>query len=269
MYNSSQKEISMKRAVDYSDFGKPYNPISDPVDSCLPGSFLDNPKVAELGLCPSFMAQRCAMGWDDKCTLYVNSLKDQVLQRDFFKDVAGRKYCQLSPDSNCSTMCEAFDPIAQDSVKVCKYVGSEQFSDANASVDIGWYQPVNISPVYMGSCRQTCNKVNPKDITQDDPVINNCLKYGYCNDILTNICQLANNNNISIGHTGLSTYCSNLKLPSPIQPAQPTKENLTTYKRSYGKKKSYDGEFIFFGIFIVLVCIMVWMWYKKNKKSKK
>lgn len=258
-----QNEIVKKRSDDYSDFGKPYYPIDkDPVDSCLPGSFLDAPKIADLGLCPSFMAQRCADNWDEKCDLYVKSIQDRVKEKDFFRDVSSRKYCQLSPDSSCTKMCEPFDPIAQESVSVCKYVGSELLKDVNDSVDIGWYYPVNISPDYMGSCRQTCNKVNPASISEKDPVINSCLKYGYCNDILINICQLAENNNVSISHSGLSTFCSNLPKPQEVP-----KNNIEKLKYSTSpiddKKKSYTISIIVLILVILFFAVLAWTYFKK------
>lgn len=269
MYNNSaRKEIVAKRANDYSEFGKSLTPVdNDPVDCCLPGSFLDCPKVADLGMCPAFMAQRCAANWDEKCTTYANSLNDDIKLRDFMRDTAGSKYCQLSPDSNCTTMCQPFDPIAQDSPKVCKTVGSEVLKDANASIDIGWYYPVNISPDYMGSCRQTCNKMNPRDIKEDDPVINTCLKYGYCNDILTNVCQLADNSGVTVNHPGLSTYCKNLRKPA----ASSTKESLT-YKaplpRRREKFSSQSGNFGWALMLFVAIALLYWAYNRKGKSRR-
>ena len=259
------KEIVQTNANDYSTFGTSTY-VDDPVNSCLPGNFLDNPKVAEMGLCSEYMSQRCANNWDDKCSLYANTINDDVKQRDFFRDVAGKKYCQLSPDSDCSIMCQPFDPIAQSSVKVCKYVGSETLKDVNASVDIGWYYPVNISPAYMGSCRQICNKMNPKDIKQDDPVINSLLKYGYGNDILTNICQLAETSGASINHTGLSTFCNNLQRPNQTfshQQLEKTQSN-PVYKNPSIKKEQSDNNIWILFMIILLIIGLVWL-YCRNK----
>lgn len=285
MYNSrARKEILSVEASEYSDFGKPYSPIdNDPVDCCLPGSFMDCPKVADLGLCPSFMAQRCAKNWDKKCNMYADSL-DTVKQRDFIRSTAGKKYCQLSPDSSCSKMCQPFDPIAQDSPQVCQYVGNEVLKNSNDSVDIGWYYPVNISPDYMGTCQQTCNVVNPSDIIPSDPVINNCLKYGYCNDILTNICQLAGDNNIKITHPELISFCNVVTPPravtikeiikdivSPLSPpvSPPVKEGLN-YKSSHNetdsRKKTSNHLWIF--LLFVLAVMAIYLMCRIERKNK-
>ena len=279
MYSSSaRKEIITKDSDEYSDFGKPYSSTNnDPVDCCLPGSFLNCPKVAELGLCPSLMAQRCAQNWDKKCELYANTLNDNIMLRDFIRDTASKKYCQLSSDSNCTKMCQPFDPIAQESPQVCSYVGNEVLKNTNDNIDIGWYLPVNMSPDYMSPCQQTCNLLNPSTITTSDNVINSCLKYGFCNDILTNICQLSNDSNTKINHPGLSTYCNNLPKNSnkPIinQPVQ-VKEKLTqspqrirpqnNYK--YKKKENIDHWYFILIILIALCLYMLWLKYKKNKR---
>lgn len=273
---SNTSEIVSPDANEYSDFGKPYDmypSVSDPVDCCLPGSFLNCPQVANLGMCPNFMAQRCAAKWDDKCSLYANSIDDRVKFKDFLRDTAGKKYCQLSPDSTCSKMCQPFNPIDQSSAQVCSYVGNEVMKDANATIDIGLYKPVSISPDYMSPCQQTCNLMNPKDITVDDQVINNCLQYGYCNDILTNICQLSKQGNIALQHPGLDTYCSNLKAtqtvavsPSP----SPAKERLS-YNTS--RKEKLEGGVddttkIILGVCIAaIVILLLVLLYRKYKKS--
>jgi hypothetical protein len=206
------QEITNSDSNEYSSFGKPYEKTNfDPVDSCLPGNFLDYPKTAELGLCHDFMTQRCSTLWDNKCSIYSDSLNDQVKRRSFFKGVAIKKYCRLTPDSNCTTMCQPLDPIAQESVSVCKTVGSEPMTDINATIDIGWYRPVSISPDYMGSCDHTCDRISPNDIKEDDIVVNTCLKYGHCNDILTNVCDLAERDNIIVSNTKLSSFCGDIK----------------------------------------------------------
>lgn len=263
-YSSARKEIVSKDADEYSDFGKPYSGYStnnDPVDCCLPGSFLNCPKVAELGLCPSFMTQRCAQNWDEKCELYANTLNDNVKLRNFIRDTASKKYCQLSPDSNCAKMCQPFDPIAQESTQVCSYVGNEVLKDSNDSVDIGWYLPVNISPDYLSTCQQTCNVLNPSNITLNDTVINSCLKYGFCNDILTNICQLSSNSNTQINHPGLSTYCNNLPKPivKPIvQPLNPTKERLS-YQAPKPRPRKEDNQNVGYLLLIILTIVVLYL----------
>lgn len=269
-YSSARKEIIPRDADEYSDYGLPDPSFakSDPVNSCLPGSFMDNPSVAELGLCPSFMAQRCAQKWDEKCDLYTNTIGDQVKLKNFIRDVTSRKYCQLSPDSNCSKMCQPFSPIDQTSPQVCSYVGSEVLKDANASIDIGWNYPVNISPDYMGICQQTCNLVNPSSIQADDKVINSCLKYGFCNDILINICKSAGNTQIN--HPGLASFCSVINPPvqSPAPVSQPVVKESLYNKPIYRREIRHHHDVIF--KFIIVICVLIficWVLYRCYKKK--
>lgn len=264
-------EIVPISAAEYSDFGPPLISISsDPVDQCLPGAFMDYPQIAQLEVCPSYMAQRCANSWDQKCSIYVNTL-DTVKQRDFFRDVASRRFCQLAPDSGCTTMCQPFDPIANDSVQICNNVGSENYKDATDSVDIGWYYPINVSPDYMGgSCRETCNKVDPSSIGVDDTVITGCLKFGFCNDVLNNICTLAQNSNSKINHPGLQAYCGNL--PTVEVENKSMKSTMKSAKKHKAHKKERfvinSDDIILWLMIIVVVIIAAIMWRKYSKKIR-
>jgi hypothetical protein len=193
MYNV-QKEIFQNEADEYGTFGKPYyitNQMTDPVDCCLPGNFLNCPKTTDLGLCPMYMAQRCASQWDDKCTLYANSIEDEQKSKDFFRDTISKKFCKLDANSECSTSCQPFDPISQQSPLVCSDIGNEVLKNKLDSMDIGWYKPVNVSPDYMGKCKKNCDIQLPEDIPEDDVVINTCIRYGFCNDTLSNICSFS------------------------------------------------------------------------------
>lgn len=268
-YSSSQKEIVAKDPDSYSDFGAPYKSfplISDPVEVCLPGSFLSPEKSSDLDLnnCPIYMSQRCALSWDDKCDLYVNSLDDPVLLKNFIRSTASKKFCHLTSDSTCKVLCQPFNPIAQDSPQVCANVGKDVLKNAADNLDIGWYLPVNMSPDYMSaSCNQTCDNVAGSAIDPSDIVVNACLKYGFCNDILTNVCQLSGGKSIS--HPGLQQFCSTLPVKEGLVNREGRKMMAAPFKVAQQKK---EGNSILYFLLLVFVCVLVWMFYKRYKKTR-
>lgn len=265
-YSSSQKEIVAKDPDTYSDFGAPYKSfplISDPVDVCLPGSFLNPEKSSDLDYnnCPILMSQRCSTGWDDKCDLYVNSLDDPVLLKNFLRATASKKFCHLTPDSTCKLLCQPFNPIAQDSPQVCANVGKDVLKDANDSIDIGWYLPVNMSPDYMGaSCSQICDNIPGSSIDPSDIVVTACLKYGFCNDILTNVCQLSDEKSIS--HPGLQRFCSSL---TNKDMSNNNSKSSVAVPFKVTQQKKYGVNIIVVFLCIVFLCLVVWMIYKKTQ----
>ena len=277
-YSSSQKEIVAKDPDSYSDFGAPYNSfplVSDPVDVCLPGSYLNPEKSSDLDYnnCPIYMSQRCSSTWDDKCNLYANSLDDPVLLKNFIRAVASKKFCHLNSDSTCKELCQPFNPIAQDSPQVCSNVGKDVLKNSNDNIDIGWYLPANMSPDYMStSCNQTCDVVTSSSIDPSDVVVNACLKYGYCNDILTNMCQLSGNTPIS--HPGLKQYCDSVSVKESV------KEGFSSHKLNAESERPGDhpfnvskhpgnGNFVIHFLIFVLLCVLAWMGYKMYKKKSR
>lgn len=273
-YSSSQKEIVTKDPDSYSDFGTPYSSfplISDPVDICLPGSYFNSEKSSDLRYnnCPILMSQRCATSWDDKCSLYADSLDDPVSLKNFIRATASVKFCHLTPDSTCKRLCQPFNPINQTSQLVCANVGKDTLKDSNDNIDIGWYLPVNMSPDYMGaSCSQICDTVPGSSIEPSDIVIDACLKYGFCNDILTNVCQLSSGTSIS--HPGLERFCSTVSKSSTPSSTQSFKSGQSTKATPFQvsqKKKDTGRDFniiIFLGI--VFLFVIFWMMYNKKRK---
>lgn len=265
-YSASQKEIVTKDPDSYSDFGAPYKSypiISDPVDVCLPGSYMNPERSSDLDLnnCPIYMSQRCAVSWDDKCDLYINSLDDPVLLRNFLRDTAGKKFCRLNPDSTCKTLCQPFNPIAQESPSVCSNVGKDVLKNANDDIDIGWYLPVNMSPDYMSSsCSQTCDKVGISAVNPNDVVVTACLKYGFCNDILTNMCQLSNGTTSS--HAGLQRFCDISKSKGFVSKSSRTPQSAPF--KVLQQPKGYHP--VLFFLLFVLVCVLGLMYTKNSRK---
>ena len=206
---SDRKESSQIEADEYGTFGKPYvvtQEMVDPVDCCLPGSFLNCPKTTDLGLCPKYMSQRCSSVWDEKCDLYANSIGDDEKSKDFFRDLVSKKYCKLSSTSKCSKFCQPFDPVAQQSPSVCTDIGNEVFKLTQDDIDVGWYKPVNVGPDYMDRCKKDCNLIRPEDIEENDTSINTCLQYGFCHDILQDICSFSSGGVFKNKHLG--EYCN-------------------------------------------------------------
>ncbi len=145
-------EIPNISANDYSRFGKNYSAFPDPhasdsvVRQCLPGGWNADPQLAQLDGCEDFMPARCAGNWDKNCDIYLANIQDIDKTRDFLNKAASNKFCRLSDDSRCAIKCEPMDPIAQESPKVCNFYGNESPHDASQTVDIGYYEPVDISP---------------------------------------------------------------------------------------------------------------------------
>jgi len=158
------------------------------------------------------MSQRCALNWDSKCDLYLDSIDQPAVMKNFLRDAVSKKYCRLSKSSECKTVCQPFNPIVQESPTICGNVGKETLKDINGKIDIGWNVPINMSPDYMSkSCTETCDVVTPSDIKADDMIINACLKYGYCDDYLNNICL--SNKDKTISHPGVTQFCGTDQKP--------------------------------------------------------
>ena len=259
-YSQSIKEITSKDPDSYSDFGMPYKNypiISDPVDVCLPGSFFNPEKSSDIDFnnCPLYMADRCAKNWDEKCSLYVNSLDDGSLVKDFLRATASKKFCSLSKNSTCKEMCQPFNPIAQDSPVVCQNFGKDVLKDNSDNLDIGWYLPASTSPDYMGSsCEGTCDS---KNIEQSDVVIDSCLKYGFCNDILTDVCKTSN---FKVGHKGLQRFCDSIS-SSP----SPDKNIPLKYASPIMLKKKETPPYMVYFLMVVFLFLMYLTLSKKRK----
>ena len=197
-------------SANYGNFGKPYKGFAreDPVDACMPGRFLDAPWNYNLGNCKQLMAQRCSENWDEKCQLFVNNIDDVTVLKHFLESMANHRFCNLSDKSKCGLVCEPFNPIDQVSPSVCRTMGTDPMVNAQQQLDTGLYNPVKLSPVYMGGCMKSCNKIQPSDIKKDDKAINYCLEFGFCGETLSNICKIASENNQDIKHPLLKQYCS-------------------------------------------------------------
>lgn len=285
------KEIEIKKANDYYTFDK--NTTTDPVDYCLPGSFIDKPQTANIGLCPSLMAKRCGVNWDEKCSLYLKSLDNDVVKvRSFFRSMTSKKYCRLSDDSDCAVNCQPFDPVDGNSFSVCDNFGSESLKDINDSVDIGLSRAVILSPHYMGKCRETCDVVKPENFEKDDVALDYCLKYGTCNDILSSICTSHKDSIDKISNDRLKEYCK-LFVDRSSDKKQTTGEKYQTTNSTSnqdGEKKeplSSDSEktscssttcpstkkkwgmkhYLFLFFVLIIIFILFYMYSKKNTKT--
>jgi hypothetical protein len=196
-------------ASNYGQFGKPFKGFKqdDPVDACMPDRFLDAPWNYNLGNCKQYMAQRCSENWDNKCQIYVNNIDDVTVLKQFFESMANHRFCSLNEKSKCGLVCEPFNPINQTSPNVCNSMGIDAMVNSSQSIDTGMYNPVKLSPVYMGGCMKNCNKIQPSDIKEDDHSINYCLQFGFCGETLGNICKMAEEKGETVNNSLLKQYC--------------------------------------------------------------
>lgn len=260
-------EYTITKPNDFAIYGKPLKsnmPETDPSQCCLPGSFLNCPLVSNLHNCPKYMAQKCAKEWSSECDLYVDSIQDEKKFQEFIREAADRKFCQLSKNSECKDVCESFNPVSNDSsYKFCTYWGNETLKNSSDKIDIGYYTESNVSPDYMGKCQKSCDVIKGEEITDDDVVVNTCLKYGYCNDILSSVCEnieKSSNNN-------LNNFCKKFKTdttPSKVEEVK-REEKLKSVRNELGKTKEDNNIFV---IIIVIIVILGFMMLVSDKEKK-
>lgn len=236
-------------ASNYGQFGKPFKGFrqEDPVDACMPDRFLDAPWNYNLGNCKQYMAQRCANNWDEKCQIYVNNIDDVTNLKQFTESMANKRFCNLSDKSKCGIVCDPFNPIAQTSPEVCNTMGVDAMVNAAQSIDTGMYNPVRLSPVYMGGCMKDCDKIKPSEIKEDDVSINYCLQFGFCGETLGNICKVADMTGETVGNSLLQQYCDIRKkgktLPiTPNVPNAPNKSNVPVQNKIKSQRAFKSSE---------------------------
>lgn len=273
-------------ASNYGQFGKPFKGFrqEDPVDACMPDRFLDAPWNYNLGNCKQFMAQRCSQKWDNKCQLYVNNIDDVTVLKQFLESMANHRFCNLSDKSNCGVVCEPFNPIAQTSPNVCNTMGVDAMVNASQSIDTGLYNPVKLSPVYMGGCMKTCDKIEPSEIKEDDYSINYCLQFGFCGETLGNICKVADEKGQDLKNPLLKQYCELRIKPKdkdmkksksdeetdncpPEDDNKNKKLKLQSYKsyKSLEQNDSYTNNIGVISVIIIIVLISLFV-INSNKK---
>lgn len=263
-------------ASNYGQFGKPFKNFrqDDPVDACMPDRFLDAPWNYNLGNCKQFMAQRCSENWDNKCQLYVNNIDDVTVLKQFLESMANHRFCSLNKDSKCGIVCEPFDPISQVSPNVCKTMGVDAMVNVSQSLDTGLYNPVKLSPVYMGGCMKNCDKIQPSDIKEDDYSINYCLQFGFCGETLNNICKVANEKGQSLQNPLLKQYCElkfkpidktdksneNKKINTPPPPNSHKKNSLKSTKEELkSNDEPYTNNMGVFSVIIVIILLSLFI----------
>jgi len=161
--------------------------------------------------CQNYMSQRCAQNWDGFCEYFYREhgengqwpnnqkwpianarqwevdhgiAKNLTTGEQLLRNTAERKYCQYT---NCTPVCEPFDPTNPDSPSVTYYVGADGS---------------------QGSCVPICN-VNPSTI-DSDPVMERMLKNPEAAaGTLINICNTAKNNGTNLNGTKLGQVCKN------------------------------------------------------------
>ncbi len=257
---SLNQEIHETKADEYSEFGKPYKafPLRDDIaSSCLPGAMWHNGELADLGMCPGYMSQKCATNWDQTCDMYLQTLDDIDLTRDFLQQTASKKYCRLADNSNCSIKCQPFNPINQESEQVCSYYGNETLIDGNQTMDIGYYTPVNLSPDYFGKCSLTCDVLD--NLKDDDPVINNCLATGLCGEQMSNICRV--NKGKVLNNIYLQTFCN------IVNKENVTKDNKVSFSADNPTQpKNNNKKYILTALCIIILLFLIYKMFATKKR---
>jgi len=232
----------------YSKFGSenPLTPASiDPTQFCVGNIFftpqgIDGSRL-DRDLCPLFMGQRCAQNWDDACSAYLTgSNYDQGgflhINKKFLTEAAKKKYCRMSsaPGTHCAKRCEAFIPEGQSSVQVCDTWGTMNWLDTQNEYDLGGNFPQSarlnpVSPLYMSYCPEVCDANSdqlPADaLGPNDAVLNYCIQYGTCEQVLMDLAYnlVANNQESRVTNPALQKITAAAKIDAPINPNVVTK----------------------------------------------
>jgi len=258
----------------YALFGKPFKGFKqdDSVDACMPDRFLDAPWNYNLGGCKQLMAQRCSENWDDKCQLYVNNIDDVTVLKQFLESMANHRFCNLSDKSKCAVVCEPFNPIHQSSPSICNTMGVDPMINMSQILDTGMYNPVKLSPVYMGGCMKKCDKINTEDIKNDDTSINYCLQFGFCGETLGNICKVMEENGNKSQNNLLNQYCS-LKNKKTQMHKSYEQTGTSHVKQMTGDKpitdikendNSYSNNIGIFSVLLIVVLLSLFVINSKN-----
>jgi hypothetical protein len=205
----------------------------DMVGCCLPGNFMNCPqmngstKPAEL--CPRYMSERASRKWDHYTQDYYASLtpSQQIM---FLHDTARVKYCHndsKDPNVQCGIRCSRFDPTSPDAPYVCENVGSTSWRGTPQGpwymMDTGDYNPIQLDPMYIGRCMQTCNLYSetPDSLTNQDTVLNLCLQRGACNDVLVDLASNMIQNKIPIKNQAFAQW---IQLNTQVPPSSGRRE---------------------------------------------
>lgn len=226
----------------YTRFGNA-NPLTpneiDPVNMCVGNIFFTPQGIPgyqlDRSFCPNFMAQRCAANWDPYCDAYVmGSEYDQGgflhINRSALAEMAKKKYCHMSsaPGTHCAKRCQPFIPEGQSSVQICDTIGAQNWLDTKNEYDLGGNFPQSsrlnpISPIYMSYCPEVCDAIetnNPDALGPNDQILNNCIKYGACEEVLMDLAYnlVKNGQESRVTNPAFKRIVENAKLDKPINP---------------------------------------------------
>lgn len=220
------------------------NPLTsreiDPVNLCVGNTFftpqgIDGSRMDNT-FCESFMGQRCANSWDPYCESYVyGSNYDQGgfihINKNALNEMAKKKYCRMSsaPGTNCAMRCQSFVPQGAASVQICDTIGGQNWLDTKNEYDLGGNFPQSsrlnpISPLYLGRCPEVCDASNPEmpqdSLGPDDPVLNMCIKYDACGQVLNNLAYnlVKNNQADRVTNPNFKAIVNMAKLDRPLNP---------------------------------------------------
>jgi hypothetical protein len=207
---------------EYGDVAQLTSREADPVAACLASTKYNvdptNPLRYQIGLCETWMAQRCSRGWDKYCEVY---LSDQI-NKDFTGKAANKwlrealesRFCRVdqnSPGSYCYEKCDLFDPISSQGAQVCRTFGDVVYRDSNKLYNIdtnyNWSNKLTApSPIKFKTCDKVCDVFTLSDFKEDDRILNECLDRGIGLDILQNLAQNLVSNNVPIQNSRLRSF---------------------------------------------------------------
>ena len=195
---------------------------ADPVLSCLATTkFIadpTNPLRYQVGLCETWMAQRCARGWDKYCDIYLADRQNDDFtgkrSNEWLRQALEAKFCRLdanAPGSYCYQKCDLVDPIGTSGAQVCRTMGDVVYRDSNKLYNLdtnyNWSNTLTApSPIKFKPCEKVCDVFTLADFDEDDRILNECLDRGVGLDILQNVAQNIVSNNVPIRNSRLRKF---------------------------------------------------------------
>lgn len=217
--------MSRKNMSEFKEYGEVASPTAkdaDPVLSCLASTKYNvdpsNPLRYQIGLCDSWMAQRCSRGWDKYCEVYLGDRKNEDFTgkalHKWLREALESRFCRVdenAPGSYCFEKCDLVDPLAPGGAQVCKTMGSVVYRDSNKLYNIDTnYMWSNVltapSPIKFKGCKKVCDVFSLSDLTEDDRILNECLDRGVGLDIIQNLAENLVSNNVPIRNSRLKAF---------------------------------------------------------------
>ena len=195
---------------------------ADPVLSCIASTKFNvdptNPLRFQIGLCDTWMAQRCGRGWDKYCDIYLSDRKNDDFtgksSKKWLLKALEEKFCRVdssSPGSYCYEKCDLVDPLAPSGAQVCRTYGDVVYRDSNKLYNIdtnyNWSNTLTApSPIKFKECKKVCDVFTLADFKEDDRILNECLDRGIGMDIIQDLAQNIVANKVPVQNSRLRSF---------------------------------------------------------------